>query len=308
MNCLEPDGSAKNPQDFQPQSSPPDSMLAQEGNRQQLHAFLGKLNVDEADIANNDTIQHLKSIHILSLESQDRVVALIKSPKIHTWLTSTTSSVLHINGQMFSSEHEARRSPLSYTCAKFADSILAKARHPEASNSNPTVILRWFCGQHTDVCTDYDAHPPRMLRNLLSQFIHQLLSLGIESTSAHLPSLGDDPTLSDLCGLFVGFAQCLPTGSTLFCILDGVSYYEDARRRDELTEVLLMLKTLKNQSYEATKGPLIRVMTTAPLRFFLATELFDIGEVLNMSERYPPDGGFTALKWDVGIGRKLMNT
>ena len=295
----------ENVQDFQRRSLPPDSMLALGDNRYQLNTLLGRLNVDkEADIASRDTVEQLRLIHILSRESQDRAVALIKSPQIHTWLTSTASSVLHVNGQMFFSEHEARQSPLSYTCAKFVDSVFTKVQHSTTTRT-PTIILRWFCGQHTDFRIDYDVHPPGMLNNLLYQFIRQLLSLGIGSTSAHLPSLSNNPTLSELCELFVGLTQCSPPGSILFCILDGVSYYEDASRRDELTEVLLILKTLTNQGHEAAKGPLVKILTTAPLRFFLASRIFAINEVFDMTERYPPNGGFTALQWDAGIGGAL---
>lgn len=303
---LEPNYSAEGPQDFQNRSPSPSSMLALEGNRQQLDTLLSRLNVDhQADVATSDTVKQLKLIHILSLESQDRAVALISSPQIYTWLTSTTSCAFHVNGQMFSSEYEARQSPLSYVCAKFVDSVLARARHHQNSISNPVVVLRWFCGQHTNISTNYDAHPPGMLNNLLSQLVHQLLSLGIESTPAHLSPLGHDPTLSDLCGLFMELTESLPIGTILFCILDGVSYYEDAQRRTELAEVLLMLTTLKRQCYEATKGPLIKILTTAPLRSLLAPEFFDNDEVLNMDESYPPNGGFTALQWDAGIGRKI---
>ena len=302
-----PNSPAEDPQDFRHGPPSPDSTLGRERKRQQLHALLCKLNVDH-ELADTDTNQQVRLIYILSRESQDRAVALINSPQMHLWLTSTTSSVLHINGQMFFNEHEARQSPLSYTCAKFIDSVLAQVKHAQTSTINPTIVVRWFCGQHTNVRTDYDAHPPGMLNNLLWQVICQLLDLGIDSTSAGLPPLGHDPTLSDLCELFAGVAQSLPPGTILFCILDGVSYYEDAQRRDELTEVLLMLKTLTLQLHEASKGPLIKILTTAPMRSSLASRIFESDEIFNMNERYPPNGGFTALQWDAGIGRELMDS
>ena len=308
MGSPEPKSSAWNSQDFQHQPPPPYPMIAGERNRQHLRVLLGKLDFDQqADVAHNDTVQQLRLINILSRESQDRAVALMYSPQFHTWLTSTTSSVLHINGQMFFSEYEARQSPLSYTCAKFIDSVLAQARHPPTSTSNPIVVLRWFCGEHTNVRNDYDAHPPGMLNNLLAQLILQLLNLGTDSTLGSLPSLGHNTTLSDLCGLFVKLTRSLPLGTRLFCMLDGVSYYEDAQRRKELEEVLLMLKTLTRQTYEARGPPLIKILTTAPLRFSLASRVFGKDEVFNMTERYPPNGGFTPMQWDTGIGRVIMN-
>ena len=306
----EPKSSATIPQGLQQQLPAPYSFIAGEGNRQQLRTLLGNLDFDrETNVAHKDTVQQLGLINILSRESQDRAVALMNSEQIHTWLTSITSSVLHINGQMFLSEYEARQSPLSYTCAKFVDSILAQTRQSQASTSSPTVVLRWFCGQHTNFRTDFDAHPPGMLNNLLAQLINQLLKLGLESTLGNLPSLGHDPTLSDLCELFVKLTRSLPVGTRLFCILDGVSYYEDAQRGKELKEVLLMLKTLTRQTYEAWRGPpLIKILTTTPLRLFLASRVFEKDEVFDMKERYPPNGGFTPMQWDTGIGRVLTNS
>ena len=90
--------------------NPPSSAaLEQKQCRQQLNGLLGRLNVDQqADVATIDLSMQLSSIYTLSLASQDRFVALMKSPHLQTWLISLSSSVLHINGHMFSNEHEAR--------------------------------------------------------------------------------------------------------------------------------------------------------------------------------------------------------
>lgn len=291
MKYLEPDSSAKNPQDFQHQSPPSDSMLAREGDRQQLHALLGKLNVDEADLANSDAIQEFRLRSVLSLESQERAVALIKSPQIANWVTSTTSAVLHVNGQMLSSEHEARQSSLSFVCAKVAASVIMQNRTSSKKAINPPVVLRWFCSQHTNARTDSHVHG--MLKGLLSQFVHQLLSLNIGITSTQLPTLGHDPTLSEMCDIMVELAQSMPQWSMLFCIIDDVSCYEDAQRWEALTEVLLMLKSLKDQNYEAARR-LVKILTTAPLNSSLVSTLFDDDEVFTMNKYYPPNGGFSA--------------
>ena len=144
-----------------------------------------------------------------------------------------------------------------------------------------------------------------MLNNLLSQLINQIL------TSNLRPKLVDhclseaDPQVSELCDLFIQLAEALPTGTILFCIVDGISYYEDAERRAECSEVLSMLTSLSRRNHSATIGPLIKLLVTAPLRSHFAYQLFEEEEILNMDENYPSNGGFSALQWDVGMGKVL---
>ena len=278
----------------------PSAALEQHRIRQQLNGLLSKICVDQqADVVATDISIHLNLVYTLSLASQDRVVAFIMSPRLQTWLTSPSSSILHVNGQMFSNEHEARQSPLSYFCAKFIDSILVRHQVSGKEIGCPIIAVCWFCGQHTNTRTDYDAHPQGMLNNLLAELIHQVIRSvpHPESMDFRLPKV--DPQLSELCDLFVQLAEALPTDTILFCIIDGISYYEDTDRQIECTEVLSMLTNLTRR---AVSGPLIKLLVTAPLRSHRVHELLEAGELLNMDEYYPSNGGFSALQWDVGVG------
>jgi len=277
----------------------PNAALEQQQIRQQLNDLLGNLSVDQqADVVATDISIQLNLVYVLSLASQDRVVAFITSPRLQTWLTSPSSSILHVNGQMFSNEREARQSPLSYFCAKFVDSIVVHHQSSQRENGTPIIAICWFCGQHTNMRTDCDAHPQGMLNNLLAQLIHQMIG-----SSPH-PKVTDyrlskvDPQLSELCSLFVQLAEALPMDTILFCIIDGISYYEDAECQIDCTEVLSMLTNLTRR---AANGPLIKLLITAPLRSHYVHELFEGRELLNMDEHYPSNGGFSALQWDVGV-------
>lgn len=153
--------------------------------------------------------------------------------------------------------------------------------------------------------TDYDAHPKGMLNNLLSQLISQILSSfpPLKLTQYHQPNV--DPQLSGYCDLFAQLVKALPTDTILFCIIDGISYYEDSSRQAECTEVLSMLTTLTGRSQDATNGPLIKLLTTCPLRSHIMHHFFQPEEIYNMDEHYPSNGGFTALQWDVGVGEVI---
>lgn len=147
--------------------------------------------------------------------------------------------------------------------------------------------------------TDYDAHPQGMLNNLLAQLIHQMIrsTPHPKSFDFRLPKI--DPQLSELCDLFVQLAEAFPLDTILFCIIDGISYYEDTDRQIECAQVLSMLTNLTRR---AVNGPLIKLLVTASLRSHCAHEFFEADEVLNMDECYPSNGGFSALQWDVGVG------
>ena len=147
-------------------SPSPGTSQQQEASRQRLRDLLQALDFNIiADTAAKDasTLQHM--VDNLSSGSQHRVVALITSPVMQEWMTSTVSRQLVVNGHMYSSEEEIRQSPLSFFCAKLVDSIPPRTSSQPAA-SRGIFAVRWFCGQHTNFhdygpdLTDYDAHPP----------------------------------------------------------------------------------------------------------------------------------------------------
>ena len=284
-------------------SRSPSAELEQQQCRQELNELLIALNADQQlDVAATDTSNQLNLMHTLSLASQDRFVALITSSRLQNWLTSPFSSILHVNGHMFLNEHEARQSPLSCFCAKFIDDMQSHRQYPHQETSSFVIAICWFCGQHTNVGTDYDAHPPGMLNSLLLQLIDQISRSTFQMRLVDCCVPEPDPQLSELCNLFVLLAEALPMGTILFCVIDGISYYEDEERQAECIEVLSMLTTLTRRSQGAADGPLIKLLITAPLRAHYEHELLEEEEVLNMDEHYPSKGGFSALQWNVGIG------
>lgn len=115
--------------------------------QQQLNDLLSRIGVDQqVDVVATDISLQLNLVYTLSLASQDRLAAFITSPRLQTWLTSPSSSILHVNGQMFLNQHEARQSPLSFFCAKLVDNILVRYQSSQGKIGNPTVAICWFCG------------------------------------------------------------------------------------------------------------------------------------------------------------------
>lgn len=287
--------------------SPP-SISRAESNVQHLNEILSVLSYDrENDIPGADTATLLNLIYCLSYASQDRAVCLIKSPQLQEWITNTASSSLLVNGNI-SEEENLRQSALSFVCAKLVSSI-----RPNAEGKRAVIVVRWFCGQHTNMVdygpgdTDYDAHPAGMLNSFLAQLITQLLDQGLhpELDLSPLPALSNAPRTSELCKLFIALATTLPRGTVLFCIIDGISHYEDFDRQMECFNVISMLQELGRLSEDITRTCLFKLLVTAPNRSRVVQDLFDDEETLTLEEYIPADEGFSALQWDLGAVRAI---
>ncbi|KAI4261054.1 MAG: hypothetical protein L6R42_003739 [Xanthoria sp. 1 TBL-2021] len=286
----------------------PNTAVEPEEYSKQLKTVLSRLDIDrETDVASSDTATQLRLSHTLSLPSQDRAVALIMSPRLQTWLTSTTSSILLVNGQMFSNEDEVRQSPLSYFCAKLIDNVLNRSWQAGVEAAYQHLGVRWFCGLHTNMRTDADAHPPGMLNSILSQLIHQILDFLPRVILEDVSVFDKDLDLGNLNNIFDRLVRALPAGTILFCILDGISYYEDTEREDECMEVLSMLTNLTRRCQEMIYGPTVKLMITAPLRSHLVHRLLREEEILNLETIYPSNGGFSVLQWDLRMGGVIEN-
>ena len=290
--------------------SPP-SVPRAESNAQHLNEILSVLSYDrENDTPSEDTATLLNLIYRLSYASQDRAVCLIQSAQLQEWITTTASSSLLVNCNISEEEEEnLRQSALSFVCAKLVSSI-----RPNAEAKRAVIVLRWFCGQHTNMVdygpedTDYDAHPAGMLNSLLAQLITQLLdqSLHLDLDLSHLPALSNPPSTSDLCALFIALATTLPRRTILFCIIDGISHYEDFDRETECVEVVSMLQELKRLSEDTSRTCLLfKLLVTAPSRSRVVQDLFGDEETLTLEEYVPADEGFSALQWDLGVGRAI---
>ncbi|KAL8980794.1 MAG: hypothetical protein Q9205_004223, partial [Flavoplaca limonia] len=269
----------------------------------QLKRLLGELDIDQdKDVASTDTSTQLRLINTLSIASQDRAVALIMSPRLQAWLTSTSSAMMLVNGHMFSNEDEARQSPLSFFCAKLIDDVLNGSRRFDGIVDHSNIGIRWFCGLHTDMRRDMDAHPKGMMNSMVSQLINQALDRFSGVSMGDSSLLDRDLDLGNLNSIFDSLVMTLTGETILFCLIDGISYYEIEDRENECEEVLSMLTNLVRRCQQIDHGPVIKFMVTAPLRSHLVCRLFREEEILDMGETYPSNGGFSALQWDMGIG------
>ena len=203
------------------------------------------------------TLPELRLIYTLSLESQDQAVALIASPRLQAWLTQPSSSMLLVNGQMFSNDAEALQSPLSYFCARLIDNVLNSSQYGGSSVASQPLGLRWFCGMPTSMKKDDYASPAGILISILSQLIHQIVESPAPVTLTDVSILDKLVREEDLLCMFERLVGVLPAGTVLFCVLDGLSYYEDKKRGKDCMDLLTMLAKLTRRRPETIHGPMV---------------------------------------------------
>jgi hypothetical protein len=205
----------------------------------------------------------------------------MKSPSLRNWLVSTTSSTLLINGSCPSTR---ARSPITFFCARLIDSLSSK------DNEN-FLVLHFFCGQHISSVTDPNATPLGMMNSLLAQLL--LLYPDFEISHQDLTSISPN-TLDSVIQLFKKLVAQLEPSMMVFCIIDGISLYEDAARLADTRKVVHALAELGAR--DVAMGPTFKLMLTSPTRIKHLPERVSKEEVLSVPRELAPQSGFSALR------------
>lgn len=162
----------------------------------------------------------------------------MKSQRMSTWLTSTTSSTLLVNGN---GEHK-KISPLSFITALLVQSL--------AQSDIP--VLHFFCGDNTSS----SGGPSCLIRSLIAQL---LIHYDFDLTAIRHSRKGAPKTTRQLCTLFESLLTQLPDDAVLFILIDGITYFENADRREDTCLVIERL-------HEIAQGAdaLIKILVMAP--------------------------------------------
>lgn len=223
-----------------------------------------------ADILSED-FQHLSEKRKVAVPApeQARAEQLIRTSQIREWLTSPTSSQLLVHGNY---DRRAYISGLSLFCMSLANTLAERV---------PRFIpLVFFCGLHTEPLQD--AHTGG--RALIQSFIRQLLCQ-YDFNGGNIPVTPED--LDDvqngdvraLCTLFERLVEMLPKSVALFCLVDGVVYYERDEFLNDLGRVLMSILQLSDQ--EGVHAP-VKVLLTSPTRTAVVRQPFPDDMILSM--------------------------
>lgn len=204
-----------------------------------------------------DDEQHvLRRSQTLNGDTTSYAASMFQSSQVQQLLRAPESGIVLVNGHTDRSQN-TKITPISHVCATLIQALRRSA--------NNNLVLSFFCGQHT-ATTDSLTGPQGLMRSLVAYLVLSLVQNECIPDSA--PILledfeGDFKHLSfqDICQLFHSLMAHVRREMTVYCIIDGISYYE---RQDWKDDYNLMMECFGSIiSHQATIAP-FKLFVTSP--------------------------------------------
>jgi hypothetical protein len=240
----------------------------------------------------------------LPLNKQDRCVYVLSSSELASWITTPASCILVINGNMDSNQF---RSPLSFISARLIYT-LDLLRERSLNSNHQVAAVHFYCGEHASR-GDRMNSATAIINNLLAQLLSSFKDIGVEN----LIALGDfqSNSLGDVWKRFKTFLKLLPRTAVVFCVMDNLPFYlvDEKTSRDTQTILRWLIKlTHKHRKSQEASGQActFKLLLTAPVQF-MEPEISALNddEVMNIPVTVPQTGGFTDMKWEMGVGLEV---
>lgn len=122
---------------------------------------------------------------------------------------------------------------------------------------------------------------------------------------------GDD--VHGLCEIFRDLVAQLPPDVVVFCVVDGVTAFEERMGLRESGEevVQALVRTVQECAQKKAVGErsVFKLLLTSPRNSRRLWRLIpdEVGDVVWMPDAVPSLGGFTVGKWEVSVGRPLRD-
>ncbi|TGJ79539.1 hypothetical protein E0Z10_g9221 [Xylaria hypoxylon] len=200
----------------------------------------------------------LRQARLFDPEIQGRAGWLIKTTEFRDWLRSERSTILLADGCL--PEHGGLTTPMSGLCGALISSLM---------ESQHNRVLFFFVGQHCDMqSSDRDGNGPRgLMKSLIAQLLlcSNMARLNLDFlTREYLEDL-TRYHLEALCELSVQLLQQLPPTSQFYCIIDGISLYEQSLWLKDLEYVAAMLEhVVKGQRQSQRRSAPVKLLMTSP--------------------------------------------
>jgi hypothetical protein len=157
--------------------------------------------------------------------------------------------------------------------------VMGTLAHAMQRQGNP--VLVFFCGRHASM-DDADglSEPQDLVRNIVSQWVLLLVQNGWMGEGEEVPvgvasGMGGDGmdwsgeeqaeelgvSFADLCGVLCWLSGLVPTGVSVFCLVDGISYYERECWGEDYEIVMGMFARVLQ---ETRVGGFLKVLMTSP--------------------------------------------
>ncbi|KAI0404021.1 hypothetical protein F4802DRAFT_569435 [Xylaria palmicola] len=181
---------------------------------------------------------------LIIARGQDRTEQIMKSPQLREWLVQANSKELLIHGN----SEPFPVSPVSFFCAMLAQNLRGVDRFKS---------VVFFCGCHP--YEDYGG-ARTLIMSLLSQLLQQQrFDLGFVSREIAYGMDGGD--IQSFCYVFGRLVDQIKTTETVFCVIDGINFYE-REGEEQLQEMAYALRFLLDLAKE--RRPVYKILVTSP--------------------------------------------
>jgi hypothetical protein len=239
--------------------------------QEDLVGFLNTAGLDEVDLE-----YILGSREAVTSGGQDRTENILKSTKFRDWLVIPSSQELLIHGN----SDPQPISPLSFFCAMLVQNLRGVDRYWSVA---------FCCG----------CHPYEDLggaRTMIMSLIGQLLGKRpfdlsfIKHEHVYQMDLG---SVEAFCFVFGQLVQQIKTNETVFCVIDGINFYEG---NDQLLqETAYVLRFL----LDLTKGHTVfKILLTSPSTTEDVREAIEDTNYLHLPEQASSTQGFSDLRFE----------
>lgn len=197
---------------------------------------------------------------------------LLQMQGFQHWLSGNLSSFVFVDGS--SESHILDRvSPFTIFCAMLS---LNLHKVPEAT------AIHFYCGLHAG-SHDRLSGIPGLLRSLISQLllVHEDFDLHFIHSPIYFAEL-ERYDISRLCDTFQQLVRQIPNDRILFCLIDGITFFDDWKWRENLPFVLLKLKALADSS--SRDGPVFKLLMTSTRCARQLRDLLPRQDILEVSE------------------------
>ncbi|KAL4812685.1 hypothetical protein BDW67DRAFT_188465 [Aspergillus spinulosporus] len=268
--------------------------------RSRDYAF-SALNYDPSALE-KDLAANLHNVWHLPLPYQNRLLAAIQTPKLHTWITTPNSSALFLN------LNTPAVSPL-HASPSFLPAKLIQSINEQPSEN--IITLACFCGAHARPTVSHYG-PQGTMRSLVAQLLESYPGFDLQTVQRTAQLRGDD--VHGLCEIFHDLVSQLPADVVVFCVVDGVTAFEERvglrESGEEVVQALVQTVQECVQRKPASGRCVFKLLLTCPRNSRRLWRLIpgEVGDVVWMPDSVPSLGGFTVGKWNASVGGALDNT
>lgn len=212
-----------------------------------------------------ETTKDLKSVVQEGLNfgpaQQGEAEWLLKQDRFWQWYSAIRSEILLVHGNLTGTSNDiACISSLSVVSATIASAITQQ-------DNSDAFALYYFCGLRISSNDDLSG-PQGLVRCLTSRLVVGLKArYGITANVNFVDGMYIEALqrrdIRYLCAIFRSIVAQYPPSATVYCVLDGIAWYE---RSDMLEDLFSVVQSLYDLVKKAQQGPVLKVLLTSPFR------------------------------------------